>query len=162
MGQGAASKTGQRIVTARERQARAVELRVRGWTLEQIAVELGYRGTSSVAEAIKAQLARRERPAAEELAKIHMSQLELGIRPVMDKITAHIDGTKPLNVKQIGALQLALVRNIAQQAKYVDVYSEGQGLGPVVSLLDRLLSSAPEGVDPDDPMTIPTDEPDDV
>lgn len=157
MGQGAASKTGQRIVTARERQARAVELRVRGWTLEQIAAELQYRGTSSVSEAIKAQLARRERPAADELAKIHLERLELAIRPVMDKIQEHITGKRVLSVKQISALQLALVRNLAQQAKYVDVYSEGQGLGPVVSLLDRLLSTTPVGFDPDDPMTITGD-----
>jgi hypothetical protein len=71
----------------------------------------------------------------------------------------HLDGELPMGMDEISAMQLALVRNQAQQARYIDVYSEGQGLGPVVSLLDRLLSTAPEGVDPDDPMTIPVEEP---
>jgi hypothetical protein len=48
---------------------------------------------------------------------------------------------------------------LAQQAKYVDVYSQGQGLGPVVSLLEALLDpvNAPLGADPDDPMTVDVD-----
>jgi hypothetical protein len=49
---------------------------------------------------------------------------------------------------------LALVRVLSQQARYVDVYSQGQGLGPVVSLLEQLLTTVPAGADPDDPMTI--------
>lgn len=162
MAKGAANPTSPRMLTARARQARAVELKVLGWTHQQISDELDYSGPGAVTQAISAQLKRRERPAAEELAKLHMAQLELAIRPVMDKIAAHIDGTAPLEVDQIGALQLALVRNIGQQAKYVDVYAEGQGLGPIVSLLDRLMSSPPDGVDPDDPMTIPVDSPDGV
>lgn len=127
--------------------------------MQQIADELHYRGTSSVAEAIKAQLARRERPAADELAKVHLERLELAIRPIMDRLRQHLDGELPMGMDEISAMQLALVRNQAQQARYIDVYSEGQGLGPVVSLLDRLLSNAPEGVDPDDPMTIAVEEP---
>jgi len=162
MAKGAANPTSPRMLTARARQARAVELKVQGWTHAQISEELNYSGPGAVTQAIAAQLKRRERPAADELAKIHLERLELAIRPVMQRVQEHIDGVRPMSVKQIAAIELALTRNLAAQAKYVDVYSEGQGLGPVVSLLDRLLSSAPDGVDPDDPMTIPVEEPDDL
>lgn len=150
-------KSSPRRLAAAERQVRAVELRVRGWTLEQIATELHYRSRSGALEAIEAQLAKRERPAAEALAKVHLERLELMIKPVMDKVAAHLDGRSTLSVKQVNGLTLALTRNLAAQAKYVDVYAEGQGLGPIASLLDRLLSSAPAGQDPDDPMTITPD-----
>jgi hypothetical protein len=135
-------------------------MRVRGFTLQQIADELGYRSPAGAANAIETEMGKRARPAAEALAKLHMERLELLVKPVMDKAAAHIDGRVTLSVKQINGLTLALTRNLAAQAKYVDVYAEGQGLGPIASLLDRLLSSAPEGVDPDDPMTIPVEQPD--
>jgi hypothetical protein len=162
MAKGAAAASSPRRITAAQRQVRAVELRVRGFTLDQIAKELGYRTRQGALVAIEAQLAKRERPAAEALAKVHLERLELMVKPVMDKVAAHLDGRTTLSVKQVNALTLALTRNLAAQAKYVDVYAEGQGLGPIASLLDRLLSSAPDGVDPDDPMTIPVDLPDDL
>lgn len=137
-------------------------MRVRGFTLQQIADELHYRGTSGALQAIEAQLAKRERPAAEALAKLHMERLEMMVKPVMDKAAGHVDGTHILTVKQINALTLALTRNLAAQAKYVDVYSEGQGLGPIASMLESLMRTPPDGVDPDDPMTIDVDAPDDV
>ena len=43
MARGAADKTGPQRLKAAERAQRAVELRIQGWTLDQIAEELGYR-----------------------------------------------------------------------------------------------------------------------
>ena len=75
----------------------------------------------------------------------------------MDQVTAHIEGRRRLSPKQAGAVTLALTRNLAAQARYVDVYSDSQGLGPVASLLEQLLTSPPDGADPDDPMTVDTE-----
>jgi hypothetical protein len=154
MSRGAAAATSKENVTGRERQAKAVELRIQGWTLERIRDELGYRSVSSVHEGITAQLKRREKPGADELAAIHMAQLDRAAALVMGPIQRALDGGRALGPKQISAMVLSLTRILAQQAKYVDVYSEGQGLGPVVSLLEQLMASPPAGVDPDDPMTI--------
>lgn len=147
---GATAITGRRHVTARERQVRAVELRVAGQTLDEIAATLGYRSRGAVHDAIEACLARREKPPADQLAAIHMDRLEHAVRRVMGRLVS----PEELSVKQIAALTLSLTRLLAAQARYVDVYSSAQGMGPVVSLLEQLLSSPPEGVDPDDPMTV--------
>lgn len=153
MKRGAASDTHPIRLTARERGARCVELRRDGLTLQEIANRMGYANASAVSKAITAQLARREKPAADELAQIHMDRLELACKRIMAKLNRE----KPLTVRQISQATLSLTRVLAAEARYVDVYSEGQGLGPVVGLLERLLdpSSAPEGADPDDPMTVP-------
>lgn len=152
---GAADPRGPRVLTGQARQARAVELRIQGWTYEQIRAELGYASRGSVHEAITGLLKRRERPLADDLAKIHLAQLDLAIRPVMDQVQAHIDGTRRMSAKQAGVVTLALTRNLAAQARYVDVYSSAQGMGPVVSLLERLLEAPPaDDQDPDDPMTV--------
>lgn len=154
MAQGAAAVTSEQNLRGRERQAMAVELRVQGFTLQQISDQLGYRSAASVHEAIKSQLKRREKPGADQLAEIHMAQLDKAARLVMAPIQRALDGGRQLGPKQISAMVLSLTRVLAQQAKYVDVYSEGQGLGPVVSLLEQLMSTPPDGTDPDDPMTI--------
>lgn len=127
-------------------------------TLDEIAAELGYSHRSAAGKAIVAQMARREKPAADQLAQIHMDRLELATRRVMAKMNRE----KPLTTSQLARMVLSLTRILAAEAKYVDVYSEGQGLGPVASLLEKLLdpSSAPSGVDPDDPMTVPVEPPD--
>lgn len=160
MKRGAASDTHPIRLTARERGVRCVELRVAGLTLTEIASELGYSNASAVSKAITAQLARRERPAADQLAQIHMERLELACRRIMAKLNRD----KPLTTRQLAQATLSLTRVLAAEAKYVDVYSEGHGLGPVASLLERLLdpASAPEGADPDDPMTVPVEEPEDA
>lgn len=152
---GAASPTRPENLTARERQARAVELRVQGFTLDEIATMLGYSHRASVGKAIDSQLKRRERPAADQLAQIHMDRLEAACKRIMAQLTR----AKPLNPRQLAQTTLSLTRVLAAEAKYVDVYSEGQGLGPVASLLERLLDpgSAPAGADPDDPMTVPVE-----
>ena len=155
---GAASPTRPENLTTRERHARAVELRVQGFTLDEIAKRLGYSNRSAVGKAIDSQLRRREKPAAEQLAQIHMERLEAACRRVMAQLTRD----KPLNPRQLAQVSLSLTRILAAEAKYVDVYSEGQGLGPVASLLEWLLdpNAAPPGADPDDPMTVPTEDDD--
>jgi hypothetical protein len=121
--------------------------------LQRIADEVGYASEGATHKAIEAGLARREKPAAEELAKVHMARLELAAEPIMAKLTRHLEGD-PLSTRALSQATLALVRVLSQQARYVDVYSQGQGLGPVVSLLEQLLTTVPAGADPDDPMTI--------
>jgi hypothetical protein len=113
-----------------------------------------------VSEGITLALQRREKPAADELARIHMERLEMAARAVMKRISADQDaGSGRLSAGQLSKHTLSLTRILAAQAKYVDVYSEGQGLGPVVSLLEQLLSTPPAGADPDDPMLMDTDSP---
>lgn len=128
--------------------------------MDEIAEHLGYTHRAAVHKAIAAQLARREKPAADQLAQIHMDRLELACRRIMAKLSRE----KPLTSRQLAQATLSLTRVLAAEAKYVDVYSEGQGLGPVASLLEKLLdpSSAPAGADPDDPMTVPTETEDDA
>ena len=153
---GAASPTHPNRLTARERGARAVELRVLGWTLDEIAKELQFTHRAAAGKAIAAQMARREKPAADQLAQIHMDRLELACRRIMAKLNRD----KALTTRQLAQATLSLTRVLAAEAKYVDVYSEGQGLGPVASLLEKLLdpTAAPAGTDPDDPMTVPVEE----
>jgi hypothetical protein len=159
MARGVALPTNPHRLTGAARQARALELRVLGWTYDEIAREIGYKSRGAVGEAIKAALARREKPAADELARIHMDRLELAARSVMRRI-GDDQARGNLTAGQLSKHVLSLTRILAQQARYVDVYSEGQGLGPVVSLLDQLLRTAPVGADPDDPMTVsPVDSP---
>lgn len=154
MARGEALPTSPRRVTAAQRQARAIELRVLGWTFEEIMVDTGYRSRGAVSDAIKAGMSRREKPAADELARIHLERIEMATRSVMKRI--HADQVKGhLSAGQLSRHVLSLTRLLQQQARYVDVYSEGQGLGPVVSLLEQLISTPPAGVDPDDPMMIP-------
>lgn len=150
-GRGAASVTHPKQLTARDKQARCLELRIMGHTLEEIAAQTGYSNASAVSKAITAQLKRREKPLADELAAIHMARLEVAAKKVMGKLVK--DG---LSTRAIGQATLALQRILAQQSRYVDVYSQGQGLGPVVSLLEQLLdpANAPDGADPDDSMTV--------
>jgi hypothetical protein len=155
---GAASPTSPQRLPARERGARAVELRVLGWTFDEIAKQLGYTHRAAAQKAVAAQMAKREKPAADQLAQLHMDRLELACRRIMVKLSRE----KPLTSRQLAQVTLALTRVLAAEAKYVDVYSEGQGLGPVASLLEKLLdpSSAPAGADPDDPMTVPVEDDD--
>lgn len=144
-------------VKASEKHAKAAEMRVRGCTLEQIADELGYKSRASAHKAIEAAMLARKRPAAEALAQMHMARLEAAAEPIMQKLTRHLNG-EPLSTRALGQATSALVRVLSQQARYVDVYAQGQGLGPVVSLLAQLLEQPPAGVtDPDDPMTIDAD-----
>lgn len=159
MARGAASATHPVKLTARERGARAIELRVAGLTLDEIARELGYSHRSAAGKAIDSAMKARVRPAADQLAQIHMERLELACKRIMAKLNRD----KPLTTRQLSQATLSLTRVLAAEAKYVDVYSEGHGLGPVASLLEKLLdpASAPAGVDPDDPMTMPTADMDD-
>lgn len=123
--------------------------------MDEIAKQLGFTHRAAAGKAIDSQLKRRERPAADQLAQIHMDRLEAACKRIMAQLTR----AKPLNPRQLAQTTLSLTRVLAAEAKYVDVYSEGQGLGPVASLLERLLdpTSAPAGADPDDPMTVPVE-----
>ena len=61
--------------TAR-RDARAAELRAEGWTLQQIADELGYSDKSNAQRGVRCALREIVRGPAEKLLGIHMERLE--------------------------------------------------------------------------------------
>jgi len=63
-------KTSSRALIARQRQAQALQLRVEGHPLDEIARRLGYRNRSSVATAIDAELTRHTVDGVAELRKI--------------------------------------------------------------------------------------------
>ncbi len=69
-------KTSPRRIEARERAARALELRKQGYTFEQIAVELGYRGRQGAFESVMAALREVTREAAEELIQLDLERLD--------------------------------------------------------------------------------------
>ena len=58
-----------RRMRASEKQARAAELKIQGWTHREIAAELGYAGPSGVTKALKDGIAKRPVQAAEEARK---------------------------------------------------------------------------------------------
>ncbi len=83
-------------------------------------------------------MARREKPAAEELAKIHLEQLDVAKRAIMGRLA----GERPLSSGAITRLTLSLTRVLAAEAKYVDVYMGSQGQSVVGGLLELLVSGA--------------------
>lgn len=157
---GAFSTTGPQRITAAQRGDQAVRLRVAGLTLDEIAQQLGYSNRGAVSKAVTAALKRQGKPAAEELAAIHMERLEVAAKRIMARL--NIESQGKLSVGALSKATLSLTRVLAAEAKYVDVYSQSQGLGPVTSLLEQLLSSPPAGTDPDDPMTVPVQAPESI
>ena len=70
-------KTSQRALRARQRQAQALQLRVEGHRLDDIARQLGYRNRSSVAAAIDSELARNTSDNVQKLREIEELRLNL-------------------------------------------------------------------------------------
>ena len=73
---GVKTKTSKKSITAAQRQAYAMELRLSGASLEEIRDVLGYRGASGVHRAIKAGLDRMLQEPADELRKLEVRRLD--------------------------------------------------------------------------------------
>lgn len=78
-------RTGTAVLTARDKQRRALELRTEGRTLDQIADELGYADKSGAHRAITAALDRHEAAAVDEyrdLEAARLNELQQAIWPL--------------------------------------------------------------------------------
>lgn len=70
------TKTGQKAITALDRERQALELRKAGLGLEQIATQLGYHQPAGAYKAIKRALARSVQEPAEELRELELARLD--------------------------------------------------------------------------------------
>jgi hypothetical protein len=73
---GSPKKTSPRRLLAAEKQRRALEMKIAGATLEQIAAEVGYKGPSGAYQAIQAALKAALQPPADELRRLQYERLE--------------------------------------------------------------------------------------
>jgi ribosomal protein S12 methylthiotransferase accessory factor YcaO len=74
-----------------ERDARAAQLRAEGWTLQQIADELGYTDKSNARQAIQRALREIVQGPAEQLLQIHLTRLETLYQAAVDVLeTEHV------------------------------------------------------------------------
>ncbi|MGH9895669.1 MAG: hypothetical protein ACREA0_27530 [bacterium] len=87
----------QELIT-RERQKRALALRLRGATYRQIAAQVGYANQGGAHKAVKRALVEVGRDEAVALRKLEMERLHEAFRGVWAKAT---DGTSPGNTKAI-------------------------------------------------------------
>lgn len=69
-------KTRRETIEARERGARALELRKEGRTFAEIATEAGYNSPQAAFDAVKRALARIDREPAEELIRLEAERLD--------------------------------------------------------------------------------------
>lgn len=69
-------RTNARAVNAREREVKALEMRMAGLPYSQIAAALGYRGRSSAYRAVIRVLDRREQEPAERVRNLELQRLE--------------------------------------------------------------------------------------
>lgn len=70
------NKTGRNALNATDRQRRALELRIAGKTLEQIAVELGYAGPQGADQAIRRALRKTLQEPADTLRVLELIRLD--------------------------------------------------------------------------------------
>ena len=82
--------TGQYVRTPEtaQRDARAAELRAEGWTLQQIADELGYSDKTNAQRGIRRALKEIVQGPAEKLLAIHMERLETLYAAAIDVLEA--------------------------------------------------------------------------
>ncbi len=143
---------GQATVTApahlmtEEKHAMAVELRVRGHTLAEIAAQMGYSSASGAYAAIRTAMERVTVPPCEDLRRITIARLEKVYKPLAVKVEAHLsDPEKPITgnvlkgVDRIVSIQLAIARMAGldlsakvQQAQGDDDPLDTAEQGPVV------------------------------
>lgn len=76
-----------RSVATRENDIRAIDLRRRGLTYEQIATQLGFRAASSAYEAVQRGLAEAFRESAEALTQLEAERLD-ALRRLFERIAA--------------------------------------------------------------------------
>lgn len=76
-------------IAVREKENRALELRSKGWTLDAIAVELGYSNRGGAGKAVERALARAPRQLAPERRRIEDAKLDLMERTAWKVLEAH-------------------------------------------------------------------------
>jgi hypothetical protein len=96
---------------AREREAKALDLRSLGYSLEKIARELGWTQPSSASKAIQRALDRIPMEAAKRLRDIELHALDLAQRSLADKIVGG----------HLGAID-RLIRIMDHRAKLLGLY----------------------------------------
>lgn len=111
---------------AREREARALDLRALGHPLDRIAKELGYAHASSASKAIQRALDRIPMEAAKRLRDIELHALDLAQRALADKIVRG----------DLGAID-RLIRIMDHRAKLLGLYEPqpDTGVAEVAALL---------------------------
>lgn len=70
------AKTGKKALTTAQRHLKAIELRVAGLTLEQIAVELNYRSRQGAQKAIELGMKKAYKEPADDLRRIEKERLD--------------------------------------------------------------------------------------
>jgi hypothetical protein len=73
---GSPKKTSPRRLLAADKQRRALEMKIAGATLDQIAAEVGYKSPSGAYQAIQAALKATLQPPADELRRLQFERLE--------------------------------------------------------------------------------------
>lgn len=84
------SESSPRRVTAKERQARAMRLRITGATYQQIADELGYRTPGAARDAIQSAMQATIQEPADEYRALHRERLLTLLRHAMPGVMAGV------------------------------------------------------------------------
>lgn len=121
--------------SAREREARALDLRSLGHSLDRIASELGYAHASSASKAIDRALTRIPMEAAKRLRDIELHALDIAQRSLADKI---VHG-------HLGAID-RLIRIMDHRAKLLGLYEvqPDQGLDAIKAVLGAWIGQVRE------------------
>ena len=82
---GARSRTSAKAIELARKRQRALELRVEGKTLQEIADDLGYANVSSVSRLLQAAVEEIPRETADNLRKVHKKKLEKLWRMMIDQ-----------------------------------------------------------------------------
>lgn len=120
---------------ARAREAKALDLRLLGYSHERIARELGYQHRSAAKKAIDRALAAIPREAAIQLRDIELERLDLAQRSLADKI---VHGN-------LGAID-RLIRIMDHRAKLLGLYEPqpDTGIAEITAVLGAWLGKVRE------------------
>lgn len=121
--------------SAREREARALDLRALGYPLDRIASELGYAQASSVSKAIQRALDRIPVEAAKHLREVELRTLDLAQRSLADGIVRG----------HLGAID-RLIRIMDHRAKLLGLYEPqpDTGVAEIAAVLGAWLGKVRE------------------
>jgi len=100
-GRGEASTSARRVEAA-HRQAQAVRLRIEGYTLAEIACELGYSDASGALKAIRTALEKTLGEPCEDLRGIHRERLGAILRNLWPELGEASEGLPPLKCPACG------------------------------------------------------------
>lgn len=121
--------------SAREREARALDLRAFGHSFDRIASELGYAHASSASKAIQRALDRIPMEAAKRLRDIELHALDLAQRQLAEKILRG----------HLGAID-SMLRIMHHRAKLLGLYEPqaDSGIAEVAAVLGAWLGKVRE------------------